>query len=70
MANLLLMLKWLSDDDRKNIAEAMRRYGPESGPDYTDERVIGLLRRERVIVALQVYGTTAALRLACKLLKA
>jgi hypothetical protein len=31
---------------------------------------IGLLSRERVAVALQVYGTTAALRLACKLLKA
>jgi len=68
--NLLTLLPKLTEEDRENIAEAMRRYNPESRIDYNDLGVIAFLNRERVIVALQVYGTTAALRLACKLLKA
>ncbi len=67
--NLLALLPCLTDEDLANIAEAMRRYNPKSRIDF-HPGVIGLLPRERVIVALQVYGTTAALALACKLLKA
>jgi hypothetical protein len=69
MVNLLPKLHELTREDRDNIARAMRGYKPESGVDYTNLCVIGLLDRERVAVALQVLGTTAALRLACKLLK-
>ena len=65
--NLLELLPKLTDEDLAVIAEAMRRYYPKS---HIDLAVIGLSPRERVAVALQVYGTTAALALACKLLKA
>jgi hypothetical protein len=70
--NMLLLMSELTDEDLRNITEALRRYPPSNQGfiDYTQPAVIGLLPRERVIVALQVYGTTAALRLACKLLKA
>jgi hypothetical protein len=67
LPNLLALLPHLTDEELAIIAEAMRRYNPT---DFTDPAVIGLLNRERVIVALQVYGTAAALALACKLLKA
>jgi hypothetical protein len=54
--NLLALLPDLTDEDRDIIAEAMRRYHPKSPIDFTDLALIGLLNRERVVVALQVYG--------------
>jgi hypothetical protein len=51
--NLLALLPDLTDEDRDIIAEAMRRYHPKSPIDLA---LIGLLNRERVVVALQVYG--------------
>jgi hypothetical protein len=67
--NLLLLRPKLNDEDHKLIADAMHDYSP--GKDYSDVNVIALLPSDRVIAALRkfymVYGTTAALTLACKL---
>jgi hypothetical protein len=65
VTNLLAWLPKLTEADRKLIAEAMRRYDPEKPVIHDD--VIGLLNRERVIAALWLYGTNAALALALKL---
>jgi len=60
----------LSGMELQLIEDAMYNYDPGK-LDYSDLRVIGLLRPERVIAALHKlyleYGTTSALRLADKL---
>jgi hypothetical protein len=67
VTNLLAWLPCLTEAERKLIAEAMRRYDPEKPViDYNNDGEIGFLGRERVIAALWLYGTNAALDLACK----
>jgi hypothetical protein len=65
----LLALAWkLTEEERKLIAEAMRRYDPEKLViDYNNVKLIALLNRDRVVPALWLYGTTAAIDLALRL---
>jgi hypothetical protein len=68
VTNLLECLPKLTQDERKLITEAMRRYDPEKLViDYNNVKLIALLNRDRVVPALWLYGTTAAIDLALEL---
>jgi hypothetical protein len=68
VTNLLECLPKLTQDERKLITEAMRRYDPEKLViDYNNVKLIALLSRERAVAALWLYGTTAAIDLAIRL---
>jgi hypothetical protein len=68
VTNLLGWLPKLTEEERKLITEAMRRYDPEKLVlDYKNNGQIGLLNRDRAVAALWLYGTTAAIDLALRL---
>jgi hypothetical protein len=69
--NLLRWMPKLTEEDRKEIADAVRNHGPSRHQLNYNDIALGLLNREVVIAALhevyRIFGTAAALATARKL---